>query len=145
MGTKRPMSFGLSCLIKLHSSQHPFTLSCATTNHPLVPPFIQTVNHLLVSPPNLTNYTPLTNFPYRPLALHVNVGSQPHTFPNPLNHAQVRPFPPSIILVPIVAHNQTPQPTFTSSTHSQPPSKVSCSTCGHQFTNRRLVYHQHSC
>jgi hypothetical protein len=97
------------------------------------------------SPTNLTNHTPLTNCPYQPLALHVNVGSQPHTFPNPLNHAQVTPFPPSIILVPIIAHNQTPQPTFTSSTHLQPLSKVSCSTCGHQFTNRRLFCYQHSC
>ncbi len=68
MGTKHPMSFGLSCLIKLHSSQHPFVLSCATTNHPLVPLFIQTINRLLIPPPNLTNHTPLTNCPYQPLA-----------------------------------------------------------------------------
>jgi len=117
MGTKCPMSFNLSCLIKPHNSHHLFTLSCATTSHPLVPP--SHPNHKLPinSPSQFNKLYTTYQFPLLAPTHCVNVGSQPHTFPNHLNHAQVKRFPPFTLLTPIVAHNQTPQPTFTSSTH----------------------------
>ncbi len=105
MGTKRPMFPGLSCLIKSRSSHHPFALSCTTTNHPLIHPLIQTTNHSLIPLPNSTNHTPTISSTYQPPTPHVNVGSQPHIFQNPLDHAQVGPLPLSIFSAPIVTHN----------------------------------------
>jgi hypothetical protein len=54
---------------------------------------MQTTNHTLVPLPVITNHTPPINSPYQPQAFCVNVGPQLHAFPNPLNHAQVGPFP----------------------------------------------------
>jgi hypothetical protein len=59
MGTKCPMFFNSSCLIKLHSSRHPFSLPCATTNLPCIPFPMQTMNHSLVPPLSLTNHLPI--------------------------------------------------------------------------------------
>jgi hypothetical protein len=66
----------------------------------------------------------------------VNVGSQPYIFTNPLDHAHLRHFSPPILLVPIVGHDHTPQPTLISLTRPQPPPKIMCSTYGRQFTCR---------
>jgi len=54
---------------------------------------MQTINHPLVTPLILTNHTPPFSSPYQSLALHVNVGSQLYTFPNPFDHAQLKHFP----------------------------------------------------
>ncbi len=115
------------------TSQFPLPI-CFIMNHHipilhLIP--IQTMKHPLGPPPILTNHTPLINSPYQHLALCVNEGPQPYTFPNPANHAHVEPFPPSILLAPIVTQDQTPQPTPISSTHLQLPSKVFCPRCAH--------------
>ncbi len=66
-----------------------------------------------ISPPILRNHTPPISSPYRSPTLCVNVRPKPYTFPNPLDHAHVRPFPPSTLLVPLVAHDQAPNlPSF---------------------------------
>ncbi len=75
----------------------------------------------------------------------MNVGPQPYIFPNTFDHPQVGNFPLSILFTPIVAHDQTPQPTPIFSIYSQLPLKIFCPVCGHQFTNQRLTHHQHSC
>jgi hypothetical protein len=61
-------------------------------------------NHSLISPLIPTNHTSPTRAP----ALCVNMGSQPYTFPNPLNHAQLGHFSLFILFVPIVGHDHTP-------------------------------------
>ncbi len=116
MGTKHPMSTNSSHLMKPCSSHRPFTLSCATTNLSSTSYSMQTTNHPLVTPLVITNYTPRTNVPYRPPTFHVNEGSKLYTIPNPFNHAQLRHFPPPILLVPTISHDHTPQPTPISST-----------------------------
>jgi hypothetical protein len=141
MGTKHPMSPNSSHLIKLCSSHHPFTLSCATTNLSSTSSPMQTINHPLITLLILTNHTPPFNSPYQPLAFHVNVGSQLYTFPNPLDHAQLRHFLPLTLLVFTNGHDHTPKPTPISLTNLQPPPKVLCPTCGCQFTNQRLACH----
>ncbi len=111
MGTNRPMSPNSSHHIELRSSHPPFISSCATTNLSSTSSPMQTINHPLVNPPILTNHTPPTSSPYQPPTLHVNVGSQPYTFPNPFDHAQFKHFSFPILLVPIVSHDHTSQPT----------------------------------
>jgi hypothetical protein len=54
---------------------------------------MQTTNYPQITPLILTNHTPPTNTPYQPPTLHVNEGSQPYTFPNPFDHAQLGQFP----------------------------------------------------
>jgi hypothetical protein len=77
------------------------------TNYPLTPLTI------------ITNHGPPTSSSYWSLTFHANVGSQPYTFPNPLDNAFVGPFPPSTFLAPTIAHDQTPQPTpFPRHTHN---------------------------
>jgi hypothetical protein len=105
---------------------------------------MQTTNHPLVMPPILTNHTPLVNSPYRPLALHVNVGPQLYIFLTPFDHAQVGHFPLPTLLVLTVGHDQTPQPTPIFSIDFQFPTKVFCHACGCHITNRRLIHYQHS-
>jgi hypothetical protein len=102
---------------------------------------MQTMHLPLIPPPILTNHTPPTSSFNLPLAFWVNVGPQPYIFPNPLHHGHVRPFPLSILQTPPVAQDRTPQPTFISSTHLQPPPKVSCPIYWRQFTNQRLICH----
>jgi hypothetical protein len=77
---------------------------------------MQTTNHPLITLPILTNHTPPTSAPYQPLTLHVNVGSQPYIFLNPFNHMLLGHFPLPSLLVLIVGHDYTPQPTPISST-----------------------------
>ncbi len=71
--------------------------------------------------------------------------SQLYTFLNPFNHAQLGHLPPPTLLVPLVGHDHTPQPTLISSTCLQLPPKLLCPTYGCQFISRRLAHHQHSC
>jgi hypothetical protein len=130
MGSKRPMSPNSSNLIESHSFHCPFVLSCATTDLSSTSSLMQTINHPLVTPLNLTNHTPPTSSPYQPLIFHVNVGSQPYIFPNPFNHAQLRHFSLPTLFVPTIGHDHTPQPTPISSTRVQPPPKVLCPTYG---------------
>jgi hypothetical protein len=75
----------------------------------------------------------------------VNERSQLYTFPKLFDHAQLRHFPLPTLLVPIIGLDHTPQPTPIFSIHLQPPPKISCPTCGRQFTNQWLVCHEHSC
>jgi hypothetical protein len=89
---------------------------------------MQTTHFPLIPLPILTNHTPSTSSPYQPPALQVNVMPQPYIFPNPIDHAHVGPFPLSTLPNPLVAHDQTHQPTFISSTRLQPPPNVSCPT-----------------
>jgi hypothetical protein len=111
MCTKCPMSPNLSCVIERCSSHCPFVLS-HTTMAPFSTTFpMQTTHHPPTSHIILTTHAPPTSSPYQPLTLHVNVEPQYNTFPIPLNNAHVKPFPPSILLGLIVAHDQTPQPT----------------------------------
>jgi hypothetical protein len=72
---------------------------------------MQTINHSFVTPPILTKHTPPISAFYQPPTLNVNVGSQPYIFPNPFDHAHIGHFSPSILFVPIVGHDHTPQPT----------------------------------
>jgi hypothetical protein len=72
---------------------------------------MQTTNHPLVTPLILTNHTLPTSAPYQPPTLHVNEGSQPYIFPNPIDHAQLKYFPPPTLLVHTIGHDHTPQPT----------------------------------
>jgi hypothetical protein len=73
--------------------------------------------HLPLFPPSiLTSHTPPTSSPYRPQTFCVNVKPQPYTFPNPLENTHVGPFPPFTLPTFPVTHDQTPQPTFISST-----------------------------
>jgi hypothetical protein len=130
MGTKCPMSPNPSCLIKARSSHHPFTSSCGTTGPSSTSFPMQTTNHPLVAPLILANHTPPTSAPYQPPTLHMNEGSQPYTFPNPLDHAQLGHFPPPILLVPTIDHDHNPQPTFIFSMHPQLPPQILCPTCG---------------
>jgi hypothetical protein len=145
MGTKRPMSPNSSYFIKPHSSHPPFASSRDTTSLSSTSSPMQTTNHPVVTLLILTNHTPPTSAPYQPLTLHVNERSQFYTFPNPFDHPQLGHFPLPILLVPTIGLDHTPQPTPISSTRLQPPLKVSCPTYEHQFTNRRLVRHQHFC
>jgi len=69
---------------------------------------MQTMHHPLVSLPILTNHTPPTSSSYWLPVLHVNVGLEPYTFPNPFDHANLGPFPPSTLPTPSLAHDQTP-------------------------------------
>jgi hypothetical protein len=73
----------------------------------------------------------------------INVKPQSNIFLIPLNNAHVGPFPPSILLAPIVAHDQTPQPTPILPTRLQPPPKTFYPTYGCQFSLRGLTSHQH--
>jgi hypothetical protein len=134
MGIKRPMSFDSSCLIKHCNSHHPFVFSHTNTTPFSTPFLLQTTHHPLTPHTILIDHAPPTSSPYQPPTLCVNVKPQPNTFSIPLNNAQVRPFPPSILLAPIVAHDQTPQSTPIFPTHLQPPLRASCPTCGCQFT-----------
>jgi hypothetical protein len=112
MGTKRPMSPNSSHFIEPHISHHPFALSCTTTDLSSTSSPMQTIIHPLVTPLILTNHTPPISSPYQPLTLCVNVGSQPYTFPNPLNHAQLQlfafPLHWSLQLVMIIPPNLPP-------------------------------------
>jgi hypothetical protein len=132
MNTKHIMSPNSLCFIEPCSYHHPFTSPYATIDLSSTSSPTQITNHPLVTPPILTNHITPTNSPYQAPTLHVNVGSQPYTFPNPLDHAQLRHFPPPILLVPIVGHDHTPQP----------PPKILCPTYGHQFISRGLVHRQ---
>jgi len=143
MGTKRFMSLNLSCFIEPCSYHHPIVLSYATIDLVSTPSPMQTTHHPLIPLPIQTNHTPFISFFYRPLILCGNVGPQPYILKNPFDHAHVGPFPPSTILAPLVAHDQTSQPTPISSTYSQPPPKIFYPTYGRQCTSRRLIRHQH--
>jgi len=144
MGIKHPMSFSSSCPIKPHPSHCPFVLSCATTNLVSTSSPMQTMHFPLIPPPILTNHTPPISSLYQPPTLCVNVKPQPYTFPNPLDHAHVRPFPLSTLLAPLYTWSD-PQPTLISSTCLQLPPKVFCFTCWCQFTSWGLAHRQHSC
>jgi hypothetical protein len=135
MGNKHPMSLNSSHFIEPHNYYYPFSLSCTTDLSSTLSP-TQTTNHPLVTLLILIIHTPPTSSPYQPLTFHVNVGSQPHTFPNPFDHAQLRHFSSPTILVLTIGHDHTPI-----STRPQLPPKVLCPTCEHQFINRRLVRH----
>jgi len=139
MGTKHPMSLNSFCFIELHSFHHPFISSCGTTNLSSTSSPMQTTSHPLVTFLILTNHTPLTSASYQPSTFHVNEGSLPYTFPNPFNHAQLGHFPFPTLLVLIVGHDHSLQPTPISSTCLQLPLKVLCPTCGRQFTSRGLI------
>jgi hypothetical protein len=94
------------------------------------------------------SHAPPTSFLYRlPTlrvpTLRVNVGFEPYTFPNPFDHAHVGPFPPSILPTPLVAHDQTSQPTLFS-TRLQLAPKVYCPICWCQFISQRLIHQQRS-
>jgi hypothetical protein len=128
MGTKHSMSPNSSCLIKLHSSHHPFVSSCGTTNLSSTSSPMQTTNHPLITPLNLTNHTPPINVPYQPPTFHVIKGSQPYIFPNPLDHAQIGHLDFPTLLIHTVSLHHTP-------THLQPPPKVLCPTYACQFIN----------
>jgi hypothetical protein len=141
MGTKHPMSSNSSCFIEPYNSHCPFTSSCATVNILSTSSPTQAINHPLVTLSILINHTPPTNSPYQAPTLHVNVGSQPYTFPNPFDHTQLGHFPLPTLLVPIVGHDHTPQPTPISSTHPQLPPKVLCPIYELQFTNQGLAHH----
>jgi hypothetical protein len=134
MGTKRPMSPNSSHLIEPCSSHHPFSSSCTTTNLPSTSSPMQITNHPLITLLILTNHTPPTSAPYQPPTFHVNERSQLY-FPNPFNHAQLKHFPPPILLVPTIGHVHSPQPTPIFSTCLQPPLEVLCPTCERQFTS----------
>jgi hypothetical protein len=108
MGTKRPMSPNSSHPIEPCNSHCPFASSLPPLTYPPFHPPCKITNHPLVTPPILTNHTPPISSPYQPQILHVNVGSQLYTFPNPLNHAQLKHFPPPILLVLTIGHNHTP-------------------------------------
>jgi hypothetical protein len=129
MGTKHPMSLSSSCFIEPRPSHYSFILSCVTANLVSTPSPMQIMHLPLVPPCILTNHTPPTNSPYRPLAFRMNARPQPYTFPNPLDHAHVGPFPPSTLPTPPITHDQTPQPTLISSTCLQLPLKFFCPTC----------------
>jgi len=73
------------------------------------------------------------------------VGSQLYIFPNPFDHAQIKHFPPPILLVLIIGHDHTSQPTPIFSTRLQFPPKILCLTYGCQFINQGLTHHQCSC
>jgi len=139
------MSPNSSRFIEPHSSHHLFVLSRATTNLSFTSSPTQTMNHSLVIPSILINHTPPISSPYCPPTLRVNVGPQPYTFPNPLDHAHVKHFPFPILLVLTIGHDQNPQPTPIFSTHSQVPPKVFCPTYGCQFISQGLNFHQRSC
>jgi hypothetical protein len=145
MGTKHLVPTNSSCPIKPCPSPHSFVLSCAIANLVYTPSPMQTMHLPLVAPPILRIHTPPISSPYKPLALCVNVRLQPHTFPNPLDHTHVGPFPPSTLPAPQVAHDQTPQPTLISSMCLQFPPQVSCPTCWCQFISRGLACHWCSC
>jgi hypothetical protein len=134
MGTKCPMSLDSLCFIKPCNSHHPFVLSHTNTTPLSTPLLMQTTHHPPTPHTILTNYAPPINSHYQPPTFCVNVNPQPNIFSIPLNNAHIRPFPPSILLAPIVAHDQTPQSTPTLPTQLQPPPKPSCPTCGCQFT-----------
>jgi hypothetical protein len=104
---------------------------------------MQTMHRPLVPLPILTNHTPPISSPYWLPTLHVNVGSKPYTFPHRFDHAHVHFFPPSILPTPLIAHDQTPQPTLFS-TRLQPPPKIYFPICWCQFTSWRLIHHQRS-
>jgi hypothetical protein len=144
MGTKRHMFFSSLCFIEPCSSHCPFVLSCVITDLFFISSPMQTTNHPLVPPPPFNKPHTTYSSPYWPLILRVNVRFQPYTFLNPLDHVRVRPFPLSILLTPIVVHDQAPQPTPISSTRLQLSLKVSCPSFGAQFANQRLVRHQRS-
>jgi hypothetical protein len=145
MDTKHPMSPSSSCPIKPHCSHRPFALSCATTNQISIPFPRQSTHPPIVPLPILTNHTPRIDSFYWPPTLHVNAGTQPYNFPNPLDHAHVRPFPLFTLPTPLVAYDQTPQPTFISWKQLQLPSKISYPTYWRQFTDQGLICHQHYC
>ncbi len=107
MGTKRPMSLNLSRLTEPRNSHHPSISSCATTNLSFTSSPMQTTNHPLITLLILINHTPSISSPYQPLTLHMNVGSQPYTFPNPLDHAQLGHFSPPTLMIPIIGHDHT--------------------------------------
>jgi hypothetical protein len=133
MGTKRPMSLDSSCFIQPCNSHRPFVFSHTTTTPFFTPFLMQTMHHPPTPHTISTNHTRPTNSPYQPPNLCVNVKPQP-TFLIPLNNAHVGPFPPSILLALIVAHDQTPQSTPILPTHPQPPPRASCPNSGCQFT-----------
>jgi hypothetical protein len=94
MGTKHPMSPNSSRLIKLYNSHCPFASSCSNIDIFSISFPMQTTNHPLVTLLILTNHAPTTSAPYQPPTLHVNEGSQPYTFLNPLDHVQLEHSPP---------------------------------------------------
>jgi len=108
MDTKHPMSFKSFRLIERCSSHHPFTSSCNTIDLSSTSSTMYATNHPLITLLILTNHTTLVNAPYQPPTLHVNERSQPYIFPKLFNHAQLKHFPPPILLVFIVGHDHTP-------------------------------------
>ncbi len=141
MVTNHPMSTNSSCFIKLHNLHCPFASSCATMDLSSISSPMQTINHPLVTLLILTNNTPPTSAPYQSPNFHANVGSQSYTFSNPFDHAQLRHSPPLTLLVPIVGHDHTLQPTPIFLIHFQLSLKLLCPTCGRQFTSQRLICH----
>jgi len=65
--------------------------------------FYHVLPYINLHPISHANHEPPINSLYQPLALHVSVGPQPYTFQNPLDLAQLEPFPFSILLALIVA------------------------------------------
>jgi hypothetical protein len=113
--SKPPTSWApnIPCLPTHHVSSNlivPITHSpCHMPPSTYCPPHppMQTTNHPLVTLLILTNHTPPIHSPYQPPTLHVNVGSQPYIFPNPLNHAQLGHFPPPTLLIPTIGYDHT--------------------------------------
>ncbi len=96
----------LNFIIPITHSPHHVTPPTYPPLHPPCKP--QTTNHPLNTRLNLTNHTPLINASYQPLTLYVNEGSQPYTFPNPLDHAHLGHFPLPTLLIPTIGLDHTP-------------------------------------
>jgi hypothetical protein len=93
MGIKCFMSPSSPCHTKFYSYHHSFIFSHATTNLFSTSSPMHTTHHLLPPPIILTTQVPPMNSPYWPPSLHVNLRSQPYTFPIPINNTHVGPFP----------------------------------------------------
>jgi len=128
MGTKCPMPPSSSCFIEPRNSHCPFSLSYTTITPFPTPLHMQTTHHPPTPHTISTNHTPPTISSYQPLTLRMNVKPQPDTFPIPLNNTHVEPSPLSTLSTPLVAHDQTPQPTPILLTHLQPSCKAFCPT-----------------
>jgi hypothetical protein len=111
-----------------YPSLHPHTNHKPQTNYPSDSNKI--THHLLVPP---TNPNP-----------SCECGVPNLHFPNPFDHAHLKHFSPTTLLVLTIGHDHTPRTTPISSTQLQPPPKVLCPTYGHQFISWRLAHHQHS-
>jgi hypothetical protein len=142
MGTKHFISINLSCFIEPHNSHRPFFLSHIITISFYTPVLCKPCTTYQLRNTILTNHTPPTKSPYQPPTLNVNVEPQHNIFPITLNNRHVEPSPLSILLTPIVAHDQIPQPTPIFPTCLKPPLKTFCPTYGHQFTLQGLTHHQ---